>query len=73
MRDVTGVGCRSDSLMRLTPCSSTGHNHLDRLVTNRYSPTTSVGLFLAMCDPELGALDWTYTGVHASRLASKDA
>ena len=38
----------------------------DRLVTNRYSPTTSVGLFLAMCDPELGALDWTYTGVHAS-------
>ena len=25
------------------------------------------------CDPELGALDWTYTGVHASRLASKDA
>ena len=29
----------------------------DRLVTNRYSPTTSVGLFLAMCDPELGALD----------------
>ena len=44
-----------------TPLTRSGFGRL-----GRYSPTTSVGLFLAMCDPELGALDWTYTGVHAS-------